>query len=70
LFQEQERQLCFQTTAAKIAAVTNFGVSKDILEMFTLFGDPGQLLRLESKHNYPYMDIMSKKYCPKNGQIK
>jgi hypothetical protein len=32
---------------AKIAAVTNFGVSKDILEKFTLFGEPGLRLRLK-----------------------
>jgi hypothetical protein len=47
LFKENETELGFLTTMAKIAAVTNFGVSKDILEMFTLFGDPGLRLRLK-----------------------
>ncbi|MCK5523919.1 MAG: hypothetical protein KAI83_12375 [Thiomargarita sp.] len=47
LFQDKETELGSLTTLAKIAAVTNFGVSKDILEMFTLFGDPGLRLRLK-----------------------
>ena len=47
LFQENETELGSLTTLAKIAAVTNFGISLDNLEMFTLFGDPNLRLRLE-----------------------
>jgi len=47
LFRENVTELGFLTTAAKIAAVSNYGISKDNLEMFTLFGDPGLRLRLE-----------------------
>jgi len=47
LFQDNETELGFLTTMAKIAAVTNFGISIDNLEMFTLFGDPGLRLRLK-----------------------
>lgn len=47
LFQNKETELGILTTAAKIAAVTNSGISKDTLEMFTLFGEPSLRLRLE-----------------------
>jgi hypothetical protein len=47
LFKDEETELGFLTTTAKIEAVTNYGVSKDILEMYTLFGDPNLRLRLE-----------------------
>ncbi|MCP4696249.1 MAG: hypothetical protein GY862_05315 [Gammaproteobacteria bacterium] len=47
LFQENETELGSLTAAAKIAAVSDFGVSTNLLEMFTLFGDPGLRLRLE-----------------------
>ena len=47
LFQDNETELGFLTTMAKIAAVSNFGISIDNLEMFTLFGDPGLRLRLK-----------------------
>ncbi len=47
LFKNKETELGILTTAAKIAAVTNSGISKDTLEMFTLFGDPSLRLRLE-----------------------
>jgi hypothetical protein len=47
LFQDNETELGSLTTLAKIAAVTNFGISTDSLEMFTLFGDPNLRLRLE-----------------------
>jgi hypothetical protein len=47
LFKENETELGFLTTMAKIAAVSNFGISIDNLEMFTLFGDPNLRLRLE-----------------------
>lgn len=47
LFENKETELGSLTTAAKIAAVTNSGISKDNLEMFTLFGEPSMQLRLE-----------------------
>jgi hypothetical protein len=47
LFQDNETELGSLTTLAKIAAITNYGISTDNLEMFTLFGDPNLQLRLE-----------------------
>jgi len=47
LFKDKETELGALTTMAKIAAVSNYGISRDILKMFTLFGDPGLRLRLE-----------------------
>ncbi|KHD06177.1 hypothetical protein PN36_20640 [Candidatus Thiomargarita nelsonii] len=47
LFQDNVTELGSLTTLAKIAAVSNYGISRDSLEMFTLFGDPGLRLRLE-----------------------
>ncbi|KHD08922.1 hypothetical protein PN36_04700 [Candidatus Thiomargarita nelsonii] len=47
LFQDNETELGSLTTMAKIAAVSNYGISRDILKRFTLFGDPGVRLRLE-----------------------
>jgi len=47
LFQDKETEIGSLTTASKIAAVTNYGLSTDNLKMFTLFGEPSLRLRLE-----------------------
>ncbi|KHD06203.1 hypothetical protein PN36_01720 [Candidatus Thiomargarita nelsonii] len=47
LFQDKETEIGSLTTASKIAAVTNYGISTDNLKMFTLFGEPSLRLRLE-----------------------
>jgi len=47
LFQDKDTELGSLTTASKIAAVTNYGISTDNLKMFTLFGEPSLRLRLE-----------------------
>jgi hypothetical protein len=47
LFRDKETELGSLTTTAKIAAVINYGISTNYLEMFTLFGDPGLRLRLK-----------------------
>jgi hypothetical protein len=47
LFKDKETELGSLITATKIAAVTNYGISTDNLEMLILFGEPSLRLRLE-----------------------
>jgi hypothetical protein len=52
LFQEKEAELGYLTTAAKISAVVNYGVSKDNLETFTLIGEPSTRLHLSRSRGF------------------
>ncbi|MCI5178380.1 MAG: hypothetical protein D3911_03450 [Candidatus Electrothrix sp. AW3_4] len=52
LFQEKEAELGDLTTAAKISAVVNYGISADSLEMFTLFGEPSTRLHLSRSRGF------------------
>jgi hypothetical protein len=52
LFQEKEVELGYLTTAAKISAVVNYGISADNLEVFTLFGEPSIRLHLSRRQDF------------------
>lgn len=52
LFQEKEVELGYLTTAAKISAVVNYGISNDNLETFTLFGEPSTRLHVSRSRGF------------------
>ncbi len=52
LFVEKEVELGALTTAAKISAVVNYGISRDNLETFTLFGEPSTRLHLRRSRGF------------------
>lgn len=52
LFVEKKVELGYLTTVAKIAAVVNYGISTDNLEILTLFGEPSTRLHLSRRRGF------------------